>query len=159
PSALPSESPTVKKLIPCELREPDNSVGARTVLFSVIIPTYNRRKLLQETLDSVWAQSFTDFEVIVVDDGSTDGTEDVLKPQQDRLKLIVNEHLGPGAARNAGARVAKGQYLAFLDSDDLWFPWTLSTFAELIAKQSNPAILSAKLIPFITRSELDSVDR
>jgi glycosyltransferase involved in cell wall biosynthesis len=93
-----------------------------TPLVSVIIATYNRARLLTQTLDSIFAQSFLDFEVIVVDDGSTDDTRAVLAPYQDRIRYIFQENLGPSAARNLGARRARGAWLSFQDSDDLARP-------------------------------------
>ncbi|MCC6544913.1 MAG: glycosyltransferase [Nitrospirae bacterium] len=87
---------------------------------SVIIPTYNREKYIVETLESVFAQTFTDFEVIVIDDGSTDHTADILKPYLGRIIYMQKENGGPGSARNVGLKVVKGEYIAFLDSDDLW---------------------------------------
>jgi glycosyltransferase involved in cell wall biosynthesis len=126
------------------------------VLFSVIIPTYNRAHFLVETLKSVFAQTFTDYEIVVVDDGSTDRTEEVLRGFKE-LTLLRQQHKGPGAARNLGAARAHGQYLAFLDSDDLWFPWTLSTFAKLIRQYDSPAILSAKQVLFTDPAELTSL--
>lgn len=120
--------------------------------FSVIIPTYNRLQYLREALESVRRQSFTDYEVIVVDDGSTDGTQtgvlEMLKSgnaQKLKLKYLRQENAGPGTARNLGAREARGEYLAFLDSDDLWFPWTLECFANSIAANNYPAILCGKI--------------
>lgn len=105
------------------------------MLISVIIPTFNRRDLLEQTLASVRSQAGTGCEVIVVDDGSTDGTLDFLA-QQDFLTWFQQKNAGPSAARNLGAANANGDYLAFLDSDDLWFPWTLETYRRLIADSS-----------------------
>ena len=127
------------------------------MLFSVAIPTFNRGELLLRTLESVWQQTFRDFEVIVVDDGSTDGTCERLRGQTDRLRLMEQANSGPGAARNAAMRVARGQYVAFLDSDDIWFPWTLATFHELIERHHQPAVLSAALVEFESESELREV--
>lgn len=126
-------------------------------LFSVIIPAFNRVELLQQTLESVWRQTFTDYEVIVVDDGSTDDTAAWLSEVASELKPITQQNSGPGAARNKGAEHARGEYLAFLDSDDLWFPWTLATVAELIAKHERPSLISAKLVSFKVSAELDLV--
>jgi glycosyltransferase involved in cell wall biosynthesis len=125
--------------------------------FSVIIPTYNRLPLLKLTLQSVWRQTFTDYEVIVVDDGSTDDTAAWLSEVASKVKLIRQPNSGPGAARNKGAESACGEYLAFLDSDDLWFPWTLETVAELIAKHDRPSLISARLVPFKNPVELEPV--
>lgn len=94
---------------------------------SVIIPTYNRAAYIIRTLDSVFAQTFTDYEVIVIDDGSTDNTSEVLKPCLDRITCIRKVNGGQGSARNAGISMAKGEYIAFLDSDDLWLPAKLET--------------------------------
>lgn len=126
-------------------------------LFSLVIPTYNRVSYLREALESVWRQSFTDYEVIVVDDGSTDETSAWVSEVASKVNLISQQHAGPGVARNKGAAHARGEYLAFLDSDDLWFPWTLATVAELIAKHNQPALVSAKLVSFKDPSELDAV--
>ena len=88
---------------------------------SVIIPTYNRLPMLKEAVDSVLAQDFEDLELIVVDDGSTDGTAEEMKEYRGRVKLIEHtENRGVSAARNRGILHAKGKYIAFLDSDDLW---------------------------------------
>jgi len=112
------------------------------MLFSVIIPTYNRRVLLLRTLDSVWAQHFTDYEVIVVDDGSTDGTLEQLAALGSRVTVLTQANRGPGAARNLGAAAAKGEYLAFLDSDDLWFPWSLKTYALVVQQHGLPSFIA-----------------
>ena len=88
---------------------------------SIILPTYNRLPMLKEAVDSVLAQDFEDFELIVVDDGSTDGTADEMKKYGGRVRLLRHpENRGVSAARNRGILNAKGKYIAFLDSDDLW---------------------------------------
>lgn len=93
---------------------------------SVIIPTYNRGNFVTEAIDSVMAQTFRDYEVIVIDDGSTDNTKDLLLRYGERLRYIHQPNSGVGAARNAGIRCASGEWLAFLDSDDIWLPDYLS---------------------------------
>lgn len=85
---------------------------------SVIIPTYNRLDFLKEAVKSVQEQSYLNFELIVVDDGSTDGTSEFLENAV--VKSIIQENRGVSVARNAGIRVAKGKYITFLDSDDSW---------------------------------------
>ena len=128
------------------------------MLFSVIIPTYNRAALLSEALDSVFAQRFTDFEVIVADDGSTDGTTDVLQAYRDRVRVVRQANGGPGAARNLAAKEARGRYLAFLDSDDRWFPWTLDVYASVvIGAAQSPAFIAGKPTVFATPADLLSV--
>ena len=89
-------------------------------LVSVIIPTYNSAGYIEEALESVFEQTLQDFEIIVVDDGSTDGTGEVLRKYGDRIRYIYQENNGPASARNGGIRVARGEYIAFLDADDLW---------------------------------------
>ena len=93
-------------------------------LVSVCIGTYNREKYIRETLDSVFAQTYPNIEVIVVDDASTDGTVDLVREYGERVSLVVLEvNSGlPAVPRNHGLRLAAGKYVAFLDSDDVWFP-------------------------------------
>ena len=93
---------------------------------SVIIPTYNRAPALREAIESVLAQRYSDLELIVVDDGSADGTEEAVAPYLPHLTYLCQEHRGVSAARNRGITHAQGDYLAFLDSDDLWLPDKLS---------------------------------
>jgi len=91
-------------------------------LVSVIIPTYNRADLVAEALASVKAQTYRDFEIVVVDDGGTDGTCEVLSAWREIRVLRHPGRRGVSAARNTGINAARGQWLAFLDSDDLWLP-------------------------------------
>jgi glycosyltransferase involved in cell wall biosynthesis len=87
---------------------------------SVVIPAFNRWRLLAEAIDSVLAQSYRDFELIVVDDGSSDATASELAKLASRLQFFVTERRGVSAARNLGVSQSRGHYIAFLDSDDLW---------------------------------------
>lgn len=88
---------------------------------SVIIPTYNRSALVRETVNSVLRQTFPDFELFVIDDGSTDNTREVISSLNDsRLKYIYQNNSGVSSARNLGLKIARGQFICFLDSDDLW---------------------------------------
>jgi len=103
-------------------------------LISVIIPTYNREHCVRQSLDSVLAQTFKDFELIVVDDGSRDGTVEILKSYGDKIRLICQKNAGAGAARNTGIRAALGKYIAFLDSDDHWRPEKLEVQMQFISK-------------------------
>jgi glycosyltransferase involved in cell wall biosynthesis len=89
---------------------------------SVIVPTYNRAGLIGETLTSVKNQSFRDYEIIVVDDGSTDQTVEMLASFKEQISYRSIRHAGQGVARNAGFEIARGELVAFLDSDDLWNP-------------------------------------
>lgn len=120
------------------------SRGHLTPVFSIIVPTLDRLEFLKRTVQSIRQQSFSEYEIIVVDDGSRDGTSDWLAENVSWLRGIRQSNKGPGAARNAAARVARGQYLAFLDSDDLWFPWTLDVYREAIEGSGRPAFLAGK---------------
>lgn len=97
---------------------------------SVLIPTYNRAALLCEAIDSVLAQSFRDFEIVVVDDGSTDDTLARLAVYGDRVRVLRADHGGPARARNAGFAAARGDYVCILDSDDLYYPHKLALQVE-----------------------------
>jgi len=104
-------------------------------LVSVIIPTYNRADLVRQAVASVEAQTFRDFEIVVVDDGGADGAYEVLSA---RRELRVLRHLrrrGVSAARNTGINAARGEWLAFLDSDDLWLPDKLARQISLLEGQ------------------------
>jgi glycosyltransferase involved in cell wall biosynthesis len=118
--------------------------------FSIIIPTYNRLSLLQQTLKSVLAQQFADFEVIVVDDGSTDETREWLAKQNGNVRVLTQKNRGTGVARNLGIKHASGRYAAFLDSDDVWFPWTLATYAQVIQNHDEPSFVTG--LPFVFTS-------
>jgi glycosyltransferase involved in cell wall biosynthesis len=101
---------------------------------SVIIPAYNTAGYIGEALDSVFAQVYTDFEIVVINDGSPDTEllEKVLDPYFGRIVYIKQENRGPSAARNAGIRCARGEHIAFLDSDDSWFPEYLSEQMKIL---------------------------
>lgn len=106
--------------------------------FSVVIPTYNRARSVLQTLDSCFGQTFPDYEVIVVDDGSSDSTLSVLQSVTDpRLLIVSQDNAGPAAARNHGMRRASGQYIAFLDSDDSWYPEFLEATNTLLKEQGD----------------------
>ena len=106
-------------------------------MVSVIIPTYNRAALLKETLESVFVQTYTDYEVIVIDDGSTDNTEKMvsaLLPVHTQLRYLKQANTGVSAARNHGIFEARGEWIAFLDSDDLWLPDKLKKQMAFLVK-------------------------
>ena len=107
---------------------------------SVIIPTWNRRRQLEEAIASVLAQTYTDYEIVVVDDGSTDDTRAWIRGRypEDRLVYLHQENRGSSSARNAGIRAARGELVAFLDSDDLWLPQKLERQIPLFDR--NPAV-------------------
>lgn len=102
---------------------------------SVIIPLYNEEKAIVHTLESVFAQTFTDYEVIVVNDGSTDKSESTVQTiKNDKLRIISQINAGVAAARNTGIAHSQGEYIAFLDADDVWHPDYLKKQAATIAK-------------------------
>jgi glycosyltransferase involved in cell wall biosynthesis len=105
-------------------------------LVSVIIPTYNRDGFLREAIESVLSQAYKQFELIVVDDGSTDTTGDLLQQYGTGLSVLHTSHRGPSAARNRGIAAARGEYIAFLDSDDVWLPDKLR--AQMLFFQDHP---------------------
>lgn len=106
-----------------------NKIGRKPQV-SVIIPTYNRGWILKEAIDSVLTQDYKDFELIVVDDGSTDNTSEILASYGNGIRVLFQENKGVSAARNRGIAEASGQFIAFIDSDDLWLPQKLSTQVE-----------------------------
>jgi glycosyltransferase involved in cell wall biosynthesis len=103
-------------------------------------------------LRSLRIQDLTDFEIIVVDDGSSDGTREWLQTQVPWVRTVSQANRGAGAARNLGANHARGDYLAFLDSDDVWFSWTLATYAEVIRRNHEPSFVTGS--PFIFSAEI-----
>ncbi|MBM4137171.1 MAG: glycosyltransferase family 2 protein [Nitrospira sp.] len=98
---------------------------------SVIIPAYNSARYLLDAIDSVFAQTYKDLEVIVIDDGSTDNTKEILEPYMDRIIFLQQVNSGPSKARNLGIQRSSGEYLAFLDADDIWFPEKLEKQVRL----------------------------
>lgn len=101
--------------------------------FSVIIPLYNKGNFIKKTLQSVINQSLSDFEIIVVNDGSTDhGLQEVQKNKDERLVLILQENQGVSIARNQGIKKAQGNYIVLLDADDHWYPNHLAQLKKLI---------------------------
>ncbi|MCG2784201.1 MAG: glycosyltransferase [Anaerolineae bacterium] len=105
---------------------------------SIIIPTYNGQKTIQETLKSVFLQTYGNYEIIVVDDGSTDTTLDFIKTNFPSIKIIEKKNQGTLAARQAGINIAEGEYIALLDQDDIWFGETLQKNIKIL--EENPEI-------------------
>jgi glycosyltransferase involved in cell wall biosynthesis len=101
-------------------------------LVSVIIPTYNRSQYICYAIDSVLAQTYENIEIIVVDDGSTDDTRDILQLYDSKIKYIFQNNSGPSTARNSGIKQANGDLIAFLDSDDIWLPEKLEYQVQLL---------------------------
>lgn len=106
-------------------------------LVSVIIPTFNRAATISAAIESVFQQTYREIEVIVVDDGSTDETPEVLRRFEDRVRVFRQPNAGPSSARNRGIAAARGSLLAFLDSDDVWLPEKIEWQVELFVHANN----------------------
>jgi len=102
---------------------------------SIVITSYNSGLLIGETLDSILAQSYRDFEIIVVDGGSTDDTIEVVSRYSSPVRLIAGQRLTKSAGRNVGIRAAQGEYIGFVDADDLWLPDKLQAQMDLLEEQ------------------------
>ena len=109
-------------------------------LVSVIIPTYNRGWVVQEAIDSVLDQDFSDYELIVVDDGSNDNTREILGAYGKAITVLQQSNRGVSAARNRGIAEAAGRLIAFLDSDDLWLPRKLTTQVKFFEENADAVI-------------------
>lgn len=96
------------------------------MLVSVIIPAFNAEKYILDAINSILSQTYQNYEIIVVNDGSTDNTEQIIKPYLNRIIYLYQDNKGVAAARNTGIKASKGEYIAFLDSDDVWSPEKLS---------------------------------
>jgi glycosyltransferase involved in cell wall biosynthesis len=105
---------------------------------SVIIPVYNQMQFVSQAIESVLAQTFIDYEIIVINDGSTDNTAEVLANYEKHIRLITQTNAGLSAARNSGLTIARGEMIGFLDADDLWYPGMLSTMVAHLRR--NPHI-------------------
>jgi glycosyltransferase involved in cell wall biosynthesis len=123
---------------------------------SVVIPTWNRAALLPAAIASVRAQAHPALELIVVDDGSTDDTAAVLRVRNDVDVVLRRSNGGPAAARNAGIRQARGEWIGFLDSDDLWTPDALRLHAQAVAEKGvQPIVLGDARFTAVDGSEAD----
>jgi len=111
---------------------------------SVLIPNYNRAHMLQDAVRSVLAQTYQDFEILVVDDGSTEDIPAALMLFGERVRYIRQENAGPAAARNLGLRYATGRYIAFLDNDDLWLPRKLERQVDALQRQPDLGMVSCQ---------------
>ena len=118
------------------------------IRFSVLMPAYNRENYVREAIDSVLSQTFTNYELIVIDDGSTDNTLQVLESYGTRIKLLQQSNHGPEVARNKGAATAQGEYLVLLDSDDLLLPCALETYDRIIRTFDSPPLIIGEMTDF-----------
>src|SRR5205823_7692478 len=136
----------------------DSRLGARTSnfthecsrmipLFSVVIPVFNRARTLPAALESVLAQTEQDFEILVIDDGSSDDPAAVVAGFPDpRIRCVRQENCGAGAARNRGIDLARGRFIAFLDSDDRFLPHHLSSMRSMLENRKNTTAYAPMIV-------------
>ncbi len=121
---------------------------------SVIIHTYNNEKFIAETVESVLKQTYNEYEIIVVDDGSEDGTRDALLPYMQKIRYHYKENGGIASAKNAGISLSKAEFIAFLDHDDLWIPDKLKIQIEHFNRNPQIGLVYAKYTSFRDDKEL-----
>ena len=107
-------------------------------LISCIVPVFNGERYLREAVDSIFAQTYRPLEIIIADDGSSDSTETLVSSYGDRVRYLKQNNQGPAAARNLGVCAARGEFIAFLDADDLWHPEKLER--QIVRFQARPAL-------------------
>ena len=113
---------------------------------SVVIPTYNRARYICRAINSVLSQTFTDYEIIIVDDGSTDNTKKILAQYGNRIVYLAQSNQGISASRNRGIAVARGKYIAFLDSDDEWLPEKLAIQVDMLEKNEKLGLVCSRML-------------
>ena len=117
-------------------------------LVSCIIPVWNGEKYLEEAIQSVLDQTYPELEIVVVDDGSTDGTANIISSFEGRLISIHQEQAGPAAARNSGIEASQGEFVAFLDADDIWEPTKTELQVERLLSREERSICLCKVKNF-----------
>jgi glycosyltransferase involved in cell wall biosynthesis len=133
---------------------------ASSPLFTAAIICYNRADIVRESIESVLRQECRDFELVLVDDASTDGSADILREYADRGTVIVRDkNGGEMAARNSAMAASHGEYVCFLDSDDQWFPWTLATYARAIEKHGRPTVVGGAIFEFQDTAQVGHVQQ
>ncbi|MFH2013294.1 MAG: glycosyltransferase [Pseudomonadota bacterium] len=126
---------------------------------SVIIPTYNRANFIEEAIESVLSQSYKDFELIVVDDGSTDETGKLVQRYGERIFYIYQNKKGVSHARNTGIKNSSGEYIAFLDSDDKWLPDKLATQMDFFTHNPDALICHTEEIWFRNNARVNPMKK
>jgi len=114
-------------------------------LVSVVMPVYNSEKYLQRAIDSVFNQSYKNYEFIIIDDGSTDGSVEIINEYKNKIVYVYQENAGASAARNKGIEVSKGELIAFLDSDDLWYPDKLKIQVNVYHRYPEASIIHTEV--------------
>jgi glycosyltransferase involved in cell wall biosynthesis len=125
-----------------DLALPSGTLGQVTPRIAVAVTTYNQSRYVAETVNSVLGQSLRPSEIVVVDDGSTDSTREVLAQFRDRVRLITQQNAGVAAARNAAVLACSAEYVALLDGDDLWHPDKLRRCAQLLSDYPDSSLLA-----------------
>jgi len=115
-------------------------------LVSVVVPVYNDEKTIEETLASILSQDYKNLEIIVINDGSTDGTSAILSHYNDKVKIIYQANAGSAVARTQGIKSAHGKYIAFIDADDLWVSWKISTQVDFLERHQDIGMVYNKWI-------------
>ena len=121
----------------------------KPAFYSAVIPTYNRRRMLVEAIDSVLRQTCLASEIVVVDDGSSDGTAEMLAQDYPQVRCIRQINQGPAAARNLGIAAAKGEWIAFLDSDDVWLEHKIALELSLLERFPDASLLAGNASSFV----------
>jgi len=114
-------------------------------LVSVVMPVYNSEKYLRRAIESVLCQSYKNYEFIIVDDGSTDGSIDIINEYRDKIVYFFQKNAGASAARNKGIEISKGELIAFLDSDDLWYPDKLKIQVDVYQHYPDASIIHTEV--------------
>lgn len=141
-----------------ESRFPNTTTVSRTPTVSVILPTYNRANLLPRAIDSVLGQTYSDFELLIIDDASDDNTREVVQQYDDRrIRYIRKEcNEGGGAARNRGIEASNGEYVAFLDSDDEWLPTKLKKQVDRVTQMGDEYSV-VYCLHYVAKDEYDAL--
>ena len=127
-------------------------------LISIMMPTYNNAKYIKQAIESIYAQNYDNIEIIVVDDGSTDNTKGIVQQYKD-IKYFYIEHKGISVARNTALEKSKGEYIAFLDSDDYWLPNKLNTQMQYFKDHPDCEIVFTKYENFFEDEKLKTNKR
>jgi len=131
----------------------------RMAFFSIVIPVYNKQKDIKKTLESVLKQTFIDYEIIVVNDGSTDNSEDIILSVTDsRIRYFKTENKGASSARNFGIEKSAGAVVAFLDADDYWFPNHLEVLYDLYQTYTEAVLFAARYEFFHPNETVEKIE-
>jgi len=130
-----------------EAKTKNGAVNKPQIDFSIIVPVFNRKSYLEAAIHSISRQTYKSYEVIVIDDGSTDDTAGFVESLGGPISKIRQANSGVSKARNHGAEIARGKYLVFLDSDDVLLPWSLQCYSDVI-NRFHPLVISARTIEF-----------